>query len=166
MTYPAAPQQPTRRRPWVLIIGATLLLVALLLCSVGGFMSLGPVKDLADRPEQTAPQTVQLTQGDTRAVWSQTSGATCTVTGPGGPVSDSSSGGSSMTWGDKTLERVMSFEADQTGDFTVSCTAPFVIGDNVSVGGIVMASIGSALCCISVVLLVVGLVLWLSRRRT
>lgn len=166
MTYAMPPQPARRGKPWLLIIGSTLLLISLLLCAVGGFMGLGPVKELADQPEQTAPHSVQLAEGDSRAVWSQTSGTSCTVTGPSGPVSDSSSGSSSTTWGDKSFERVMSFEADQSGDYTVSCTAPFVVGDNVSMGGIVMASIGGLLCCLSAVLVLVGFVLWLMKRRT
>lgn len=91
------------------------------MCAAGGFLGVRPLMDLADQPEQTAPQTVQLAQGDSRAVWSQTQGA--------------------------------------------SCTAPFVVGEDMSVGGIVMGTFGSMLCCFAVVILAVGLVLWLSRRR-
>lgn len=99
------------------------------------------------------------------AVWSETATASCTVTGPAGAVSDSGTGDQSVTAGDKTLHRVMAFDAEQGGGYTISCTAPFVVGDNLSVGSIVMASIGGALCCLAVVVTVIGLVVWLRRRR-
>lgn len=163
---PHSPPPATRGRPWVLIVGSVLLLISLLLCAVGGFLGVGPIMDLADQPESTAPQTVQLAQGDSRAVWSQTQGASCTVRGPDAAmVTDSSTGESSASWGGKSFERVMSFEADTAGDYTVSCTAPFVVGEDMSVGGIIMATFGSMLCCFAVVIVAVGLVLWLRRRR-
>ncbi|WP_156466082.1 hypothetical protein [Janibacter sp. Soil728] len=167
MSFPQYSPQPAERgRPWVLIVGSVLLLVSLLMCAVGGFLGVRPLLDLADQPEQTAPQVVQLAQGDSRAVWSQTQGASCTVTGPDAAmVTDTSTGESSASWGGKSFERVMSFEADTAGDYTVSCTAPFVVGDDMSIGGIVMGTFGSMLCCFAVVILAVGLVLWLSRRR-
>lgn len=156
--------QPPKSRPWVLLVGAGMLLVALVLIIIGAFMAIGPVQDLADQPEQTAPYAVQLEQGEEAAVWSQTPGTSCTVDGPSGAVSDTSTGDATMTWGDRTLERVMSFEAAEAGEHTVSCTAPFVVGADSPTGGILVASLGSGLCCFSVVVLVVGLVVWMVRR--
>lgn len=167
MTYQPAPTQPGRGgTQWLFIVGVVLLLVALLMCGIGGFTGMRPALDLADKPEQTAPQSVQLEEGESVSVWSQTSSATCTVLGPGGPVSNSGTSEQNISLGDKEFHRVMAFDADRAGSYTVSCTAPFVVGDGIGVGGIVVAALGSGLCCLAVVLVVVGLVLWLRRRRS
>ncbi|MFX4286465.1 hypothetical protein ACQBJO_00480 [Janibacter sp. G349] len=166
MSYAMPPQQPTKRgTPWVLVTGLVILLISFVLCGIGGFAVLGQSQDLADEPMQTGAFTVTLEEGESVAVWSETESASCTVTGPAGAVTDSGSGDQTVTAGGKTLHRVMAIDADQAGSHTITCTAPFVVGDNLSVGSIVLASIGGALCCIAVVVTVVGLVLWLRRRR-
>ncbi|MEK4242606.1 MULTISPECIES: hypothetical protein [unclassified Janibacter] len=166
MSYAMPPQQPTKRgTPWVFVTGLVILLISFVLCGIGGFSVFGQSQELADEPMQTGSYSVTLEEGESVAVWSETATASCTVTGPAGAVSDSGTGDQSVTAGDKTLHRVMAFDAEQGGGYTISCTAPFVVGDNLSVGSIVMASIGGALCCLAVVVTVIGLVVWLRRRR-
>lgn len=165
MSY-AVPQQSTSPtgKPWTLIIGGILALLALLLCCGGGLLSIGPVQDLADQPVRTGSHTVQLDEGESTGVWSESETTSCSALGPNGPVSDSGSSTQSVTWGGKELERVMRVEADRSGSYTISCSAPFVVGEGFPVGGIVTAAVGGFLGCISLVVLVVGLALWLIKR--
>lgn len=166
MSYALPDQPPAKKKtPWVLIIGGVLGLIAIVLCAVGGFLTFSPVQDLAEQPQRTGSHEVQLDEGESIGVWSEDASASCTAAGPAGPVSDSGGSTQTVTWGDTELERVMLVEADQSGSYTISCSAPFVVGDGLPVGGVVTAALGGALCCIAVVVLVVGLVIWLTKRK-
>lgn len=166
MTY-AMPHQPVRRgKPWLLIIGAVLLLASLALCGIGGFTTLAKGKEITDSPEYTGSHVVQIDAGDSVAVWSTDDLASCTAVGPGGPISDSGGASQTVTWGETELERVMLVEADQSGEHTITCTSPFHLGDDLSMGGFAALGIGSLLCCLSGVLVVIGFVLWLMKRRS
>lgn len=165
MSY-SMPQQPVRRgKPWLLISGAVLLLVSLALCGIGGFTTFSQGQDLADQPEQTGSHTVQLAADESIAVWSSSETNACSATGPGGPVSDAASGTQNVSMGGTPLYRNMVIEADQAGDYTITCASPFVVGDSLGVGGFAALGIGSALCCLASILVIIGFVLWLIKRK-
>ena len=168
MSYPPPQQQtpPTRRgSPVVLLIGLAIMVVAALLLVIGGFRLFSFSSDLVDKPEQTTPQTVTLEEGETIAMWSTAEYVSCTVTGPAGEVPDRSFGDETVSWGGKELHRQRVFEAQQDGEHTISCSGPFVVGGTLPKSSMVMMSGGGVLCCPGVLVLVVGLVLWLRRRR-
>lgn len=165
MSY-ATPQPAKRGTPWTLIIGGIIALLAVLLCCAGGFLTFGPVQDLAEQPMQTGSHVVELEEGESTGVWSENEFASCSASGPSGPVSDSGSAGQSVTWGDTELERIMLVEAEESGSYTITCSAPFVVGDGLPTAGVVTASIGGFLCCIGTVVTVIGLVLWLVKRKS
>lgn len=161
------PPQPAARRgtPWTLIIGGVIALLAVLLCVGGGILTVGPVQDLVDQPMRTGSHVVELEEGESVGVWSEDDLATCSVTGPSGPVDDAGGADQSVTWGDRELGRVMVVEAEESGSHTITCSAPFVVGEGFPVPGVIAMVIGGSLCCISVVVIVIGLVLWLTKRR-
>ena len=164
---PAIDRPARKGHPWLLIIGGGLAVIALLLCGAGGIGTFSQVKGLADATPVTGPHTVQLQQGESVSVWSEVEGAAgCTATGPGGdPVGDSAVGTQSFSWGDREVHRVMKVEAAQSGDHTIMCAQPFVVGDGISVGGIVLGAAGGGLGCLAVLVLGIGLSLWLVRRK-
>lgn len=169
MSY-VAPQYPSTPpakggKPWLLIVGAVLAIIAVALCCVGGFMTVGSGQDLANSPEYTGSHTVTLQEGDTRAVWSSDESASCSVTGPSGSVSDASGSTQTTSWGEEQYHRVFAIEADQAGDYTINCASPFRVGDSLSTGGFIGMGVGAGLGCIAVVLMGIGLVLWLTRRK-
>ncbi len=128
-------------------------------------MTVGSGQDLADSPEYTGSHTVTLQEGDTRAVWSSDESASCSVTGPSGSVSDASGSTQTTSWGEEQYHRVFAIEADQAGDYTINCASPFRVGDSLSTGGFIGMGVGAGLGCLAVVLMGIGLVLWLTRRK-
>ncbi len=175
MSYTPPPSSPYEQpagapakggRPVLLIIGGAVLLLSLLLCGIGGFRMVGGMQGLAEEPERTGSHTITAAEGDTISVWAEPDAAiSCTVDGPSGPLADESSASMSSTVGDRELERVMAVNATEAGDYTVSCNEPFVVATNVSMSGLWIASVGGALCCLGSVLAIVGLIVWLSRRK-
>lgn len=158
---------PKKGKPWLLIVAGLVLLVSLVLCGIGALNVFSTMKDLADQPMQTGTQTVQLDEGESTDVWvDQATGGSCTATAPdGSPIRSSSTVTQDVAWGDKELTRAMTFEATQSGDHTISCTTPFVVGKGISMGGSALTFVGGALCCLGSVLAIIGLVLWLVRRK-
>ena len=159
--------QPAKKnRPWLLIIGGVLGLIALLLCGFGGFATYAHAKEIADATPVTGSQAVHLDEGESIAVWSEVEGNACSATEPSGAeVSDAGVGAQSVTWGDREMHRAMKVEATQAGDHTITCSLPFVVGESVSWSGVAIAVIGGGLACLSVILVVIGFVLWLMRRK-
>ena len=88
-----------------------------------------------------------------------------TVTGPSGSVSDASGSTQTTSWGEEQYHRVFAIEADQAGDYTINCASPFRVGDSLSTGGFIGMGVGAGLGCLAVVLMGIGLVLWLTRRK-
>lgn len=168
MSVPPAYQPPpkkSRAHLWVLGIGGVIVVLSLLLCAGGGFGTFSAAKDLIDQPMHHGSYSVSLEDGESASVFSEDELATCTASGPNGPVEDTAVADENVTFGDRDLHRVMAFDADGSGDYTVNCSAPFVVGDGVSVVGIVVASIGGLLCCLGSVTVIIGFVVWLVRRR-
>lgn len=166
MSY-AMPQQPTKRgKPWTLIIGGVLTLLALLLCCGGGIPTVGYASDLMDAPEHNGSHTVQLDEGESAAVWVEAgTGTTCSVHGPSGSVSNEGGSSQSVNVNERELERAFAFDAPSDGSYTISCTGTFVVGDSMPMAGVIAMGLGGALCCISVIVLIIGLVLWLNKRK-
>ncbi|WP_068249459.1 hypothetical protein [Janibacter corallicola] len=168
MSVPPAYQPPpkkSRAHAWVLGIGGVLVLLSLLLCAFGGFGAFNAAKDLVDQPMHHGSYTVALEDGESTSVFSEDELATCTASGPNGPVENTAVADENVSFGDRDLHRVMAIDADGSGDYTINCTAPFVVGEGVSVAGIVAASIGGALCCLGSVVVIIGLIIWIVRRR-
>lgn len=166
MTYAMPPQPAKKGKPWTLIIGGIVALIALLLCCGGGIPLFSWASDLMDAPERTGSHSVQLDEGESVAVWVEAdTGTTCSATGPGGPVSSEGVSDQTMSVNDRELERELSFEAEESGSYTINCTGTFVVGDDLPVGGISVAAIGGALCCLSSILVIVGGILWLTKRK-
>lgn len=165
MSYAMPPQPAQQGKPWTLIIGGIIAVVSLLLCCGGGFLFFGPVQDLVEQPMHNGSHVVQLEEGESTGVWSENDLASCSATGPSGPVTDSGGASQTVTWGDTELERIMAIEADESGSYTITCSAPFVVGEGFNVPGVILSSVGGFFCCLSVVLLVVGGILWLTRRK-
>ena len=168
MSYPPAyqpPQKKSRAHVWVLGIGGVLLVISLLFCAGGGFGTFNAAKDLVDQPMHHGSYTVALEDGESTSVFSEDELATCTASGPNGPVENTAVADENVSFGDRDLHRVMAIDADGSGDYTINCTAPFVVGEGVSAVGIVAATIGGLLCCLGSVVLIVGLVIWIVRRR-
>lgn len=166
MSY-AMPPQPTKAgKPWTLIIGGVVALIALLLCCGGGIPTANYVTDLMDAPEHNGSHSVQLDEGESAAVWVEAgTGTTCSVTGPSGPVSNDGVSSQTVTVNNRDLEREFAFEAPSDGSYMVTCSGTFIVGDSLPIGSVAALGIGGAVCCLSVVLLVVGLILWLRRRN-
>lgn len=162
------PQQPAARagKPWTLIIGGVVILLALLLCCGGGIPTIGYVTDLMDAPEHTGSHSVQLDEGESAAIWVEAdSGTSCSVTGPSGSVSNEGGADQTVSLNGQELERAFAFDAPADGSYAITCTGTFIVGDSMPMTTVVLMGIGGALGCIGVVVLVVGLVLWLSRRK-
>lgn len=163
MTSAPAPQ-PKSTKPKVLIAGLVTAVIAVLLCGGGAAMIYLQGKAIADAPVHQGSHTVQLEEGESTAIWSQRT-IGCTVVGPEGPVRDSGSSSQSVDVAGTQWERVFAIDAESAGDYEITCSGPFVTGDSVSFAGLVPAAIGAGLGCISVVVVIIGLVLWLSKRR-
>lgn len=162
--FPPAPAQK-RGRPWLIIIGGVLVVLALLLCVVGGVTTFTGVQDLAEQEPHTGSYTIQLEEGESTGVWSEDPATSCTATGPTGDVTDPAFGTSTVTWGDTELTKAIEVDATTTGEYTISCTSPFVVGDGFSAGSIITGVIGGAVCVLASLLLLVGVILWAVRRR-
>lgn len=163
---PAIERPAKKGHSWLLLIGGVLALIGLVLCGFGGFATYGHAKEIGDAPMVTGSQTVHLDEGESAAVWSEVEGNACSATGPSGAeVSDSGVGTQSLTWGDREMHRAMQVEATRTGDHTITCAMPFVVGESVSWSGVAMAVVGGGLGCLAVVLVAIGLSLWLVRRK-
>lgn len=166
MSYAMPPQPAKRGKPWTLIIGGVLTLVALLFCLGGGIPTVSYAADLIDAPQHNGAHTVQLDEGESAAVWVEAgTGTTCSVNGPSGPVSNDGGSSQSVNVNDRELERAFAFDAPSDGSYTISCSGTFVVGDSMPVLATVAMGIGGLLCCISVVMLIIGLVLWLNKRK-
>lgn len=162
---PAIERPAKKSHPWLLIIGGVLALIALLLCGVGGIGTFSQVKGIADATPITGAHTGQVEDGESLSVWSEAEADVCTATGPDGDsVGNTAMGTQSFSWGDREVHRVMKVEAAQTGDHTITCSLPFVVGDGIFVGGIVLAVIGGGLGLLAVVPIGIWLSLWLVRR--
>ncbi|NYF98183.1 hypothetical protein [Janibacter cremeus] len=152
-------------RPTTLIVGLVLAVLALLLCVGGaGFLFL-EVQDVTDEPVHEGSHTIQLEAGESTAVWSSHAQATCSVAGPDGPVSDSGTASQTVTFGGQELQRIFAIDAGSAGSYAISCSAPFIVADSLNMGAFVPVALGSGLCCFSVFVIIVGLVLWLSKRK-
>lgn len=154
-------------KPWLLISGGIIVLLSLVLCGIGGFMAVPQMQDIGEAEQITGSTTVTLEEGESTNAWvEEGSYATCSAIAPdGSSVPDASNGEQTVSWGNDSYERAFAIEAEQSGQYTISCSAPFVLGDGISTGGILVASGGGVLCCIGFLVLVIGLVLWLVRRK-
>jgi len=168
MSVPPAYQPPpkkSRAHVWVLGIGGVIVVLSLLFCAGGGLGVFNAAKELIDQPMHHGSYTVQLDEGESTSVYSEDESATCSATGPEGPVSDSSVANESVAFGDRDLHRVMAIDAEGSGDYTIQCSAPFVVGEGVSTVGIVLATVGGLLCALGSIVVIVGVILWIVRRR-
>lgn len=167
MSYAMPPQSAKKPgKPWVLIIGGITALIALLFCCGGGVPTATWASDLMDAPERAGSHSVQLDKGDSVAVWVEAgSGTSCRVTGPSGPVSNEGSSDQTMTVNDRELQREFSFDAPSDGSYMITCSGTFVVGDDLPVLGVSAMGIGGALCCLSSILVIVGGILWLTKRK-
>lgn len=159
------PHPARKKRPWLLIIGGVLAVLSLLLCFGGGFGVFSGVQDLADQQAHNGSHTVQLDEGESTGVYAENPATTCTATGPDGPVPDSADASETVSWGDTELVRVMEVEATTTGEYTISCSDAFVVGEGLPIGSMVVAIIGGAVCVLASILLIIGVILWAVRRR-
>ncbi|HIZ99118.1 MAG TPA: hypothetical protein H9805_11145 [Candidatus Janibacter merdipullorum] len=167
MSY-AMPPQPAQKsgKPWTLIIGGVITLLAILLCCGGGIPMASYASDLMDAPEHQGAHTLQLDEGESAAVWTEAgAGTTCSVSGPSGSVSNEGSAEQTLTVNGKELERTFAFDAPADGSYTVTCSGTFVVGDSMPMAAVAVMVGGGALGCLAVVLVIVGLVLWLSKRK-
>ncbi|MBM6545065.1 hypothetical protein JNO54_02780 [Janibacter sp. YIM B02568] len=157
---------PRRGKPWLLIIGGLVLLLSLVLCTVGGVMTVQAAGDLADAPVRTGSHTVVSDGSEAVTVWApKGEGTRCEVTGPSGPVTEEETTAlDSVAAGDSEYEYVTGFTTDEAGDYVVSCSGPFVVSE-FSMTGAIIALVGGSLCCLGVVLAGIGLLLWLIRRK-
>lgn len=163
--YPP-PASPTKGgKPWLLVLGAVLALLAIVLCCGGGALTFSKGKAITESTEYTGSHTLALEEGDSIAVWSTDDLNVCSATGPAGPVSDAGGASQTITWGDAEYERVMAIDATEAGDYTITCSSPFVVSDSLTNVGFIGMGVGGLLGCLSVVLLVIGFVLWLTRRQ-
>ena len=166
MTYAMPPQPAKKGKPWTLIIGGIVALIALLLCCGGGVPTVSWASDLMEAPERNGSHSVTLDEGESVAVWVEAgTGTTCSATGPGGPVSSEGISEQTMNVNERELEREMSFEAEESGSYTITCSDTFVVGDDLPVGGAAVMAIGGAFCCLSSILIIVGGILWLTKRK-
>lgn len=164
MTPTLPPQPKSSSRPTVLIIGLVTAVVAVLLCGGGAGSFYLQGKAVQDAPVREGSHTVELESGESTAIWSiQPNG--CSVAGPDGPVIDSSSATMSVDSEDGEIHRIFAIDATQSGSYEITCSGPFVVAESLSVGGLLPAAIGAGLGCLSIVVIIIGLVLWLVRRR-
>lgn len=165
-SYPAPHAQPKKRRPWLLIIGALIMILSAALGALGLFLGISPAAELTDEQPITGSTVINLEEGESTNVWSESVATSCTVTGPdGAPVSDSGTGTQTISLNDTSLHRVMKIEASAGGDHTVSCSNPFVLGEGISPAWLAMGPIGGLGCCLGLVLTIIGFVLWLVNRN-
>lgn len=161
------PGEPARRgKPWLLIIGGLVLLLSLVLCSIGGLMTVRAAGDLSDEPMRTGSHTVAAQSGEVVSVWApKDAGTTCQATGPSGPVlTEGDVTGLSIEAGGSEYEQVYGFTTQAAGDYVISCDGPFVVAD-FAMTGVIVALVGGSLCCLGSVLAGIGLLMWLSRRK-
>lgn len=163
--YQPAPQKKSRAHVWVLGIGAAIAIISILLCVGGGFSVFSDAKDLVDQPMHHGSHTVQLEEGETTDVYSESQMTSCTATGPNGPVADKGVANETISMGNKELHRAMKIEAQASGDYTITCSDPFVVGEGFSVGGLFLMIASVFGCIIGSILLLVGVVIWALRRR-
>lgn len=164
---PSPYQQPGRKRgkPWTLIIGLLLGLIAAVLMAVGGWQAYQSVADLNEAPRQTGEQTVTLEEGQTQVVWAESTDVRCEASGPDGAVQDTSVGDLSIETGGESLVPVLTITATSDGDYTIACNGEYVVGDQISIGGSLTLLAGGLLCCLATLLIILGLILWLVRRN-
>lgn len=168
MSY-AMPPQPAQKagKPWVLIIGGVTALLAVLMCCGGGIPTVSYTADLMDAPEYQGAHTLQLDEGESTAVWTESgTGTTCSVSGPSGPVNNEGSSDQTLTVNGKDLQRTFAFDAPSDGSYTVTCSGTFIVGDSLPMAGILAMAAGGGIGCLAFVLLVVGFVLWLNKRKS
>lgn len=166
MSYAMPPQPAKKGKPWTLIIGGIVALIALLLCCGGGIPTVGYASDLMDAPERNGSHSVQLDEGESVAVWVESgTGTTCSAIGPGGSVSNEGITDQTVTVNDRELERELGFEAEESGSYTITCSGTFVVGDDLPMGAVTIMAIGGAFCCLASVLVIVGGILWLTKRK-
>lgn len=167
MSY-AAPQQsePRRGSPWLLIIGGILALIATLVCCGGLFFTGSYAMDLQDATKHTGSHTMQLEKDESVALWvEEGSGAACSVSGPSGAVSNDAGSDQTLSINGEDYQRAFAFDAPQEGTYTASCTGTYVVGESLPMGSVGVMGIGGALCCVSVIVIVIGLVVWLKKRN-
>lgn len=151
-----------RRRPWTMIIGGVLVLLAVASWALAMGLMVKEAADVESLPLQTETQTVQLVAGDSTRVFSESEQARCTVDGPGEQQTNDGYPTAPLELGSGDLHRVMTVDADESGEYAVECTAGFVL--HAQGNAWVPLPIGCALGCVGFVTFVIGLVLWLVRR--
>lgn len=163
--YEQPGQAPRRGKPWLLIISGVVSALALLLCAVGGFLTFGTIADLDGATTYTGSTTVTLSEGEKKSVFSQGESDICTVSGPGGMVDSGTATDVSVAWDQDEWHQVASFTAETDGAYTVTCGDQFVVIDAPSTAGSLIGIAGGVLCCLGGIGLVIGLILWLTRRK-
>ncbi|WP_125932748.1 hypothetical protein [Janibacter indicus] len=159
---PDSATAPARRRPWTMIVGGGLVLLAVASWALGMGLLLKEAHDIESLPLQTDTQTVQLEAGESTRVISESEQARCTVEGPGGRETNDGYPTAPIDLGSGDLYRVMAVDAEEGGEYAVECTAGFVL--HAQGNAWVPLPIGCALGCVGFVTFVIGLVLWLVRR--
>lgn len=162
VTPPGHASTPTRRRPWLMIIGGVLVLLAILSWVLGTSLLTTEASDIESLDRGTDPRTVQLDAGESTQVYAESAQARCTVDGPEGRETNDGTDATRLSLGSGELYGVMTVDAEESGDHVVECTAGFVVHDQP--GGWVWLPLGCAVGCLGFVLFLVGLVLWLVRR--
>lgn len=101
--------------------------IAVLLCGGGAGSFYLQGKAVQDAPVRQGSHTVELESGESTAIWSvQPNG--CSVTGPEGPVHDSSSASMSVDSEDGEIHRIFAIDASQSGSYEITCSGPFEVG--------------------------------------
>lgn len=159
----AAPLQTApARRPWLMVIGGVMVLLAVASWALAMGLMIKEAHDVESLPLQTSTQTVRLDAGGSTRVFSESAQARCTVDGPGGRETNDGYPAARLELGSGELYRVMTVQADEAGEYAVDCAAGFVL--HAQGAAWVALPIGCALGCLGFVLFVVGLALWLTRR--
>lgn len=153
---------PAARRPWLMIIGGVLVLLAVASWLLAMGLMVMEARDVEALPLETDTQTVRLEAGESTRVFSESAQARCTVDGPGGQETNDGYPVARLELGSGELHRVMTVDAEESGEYTVDCTAGFTLHAQGSAW--VALPLGCALGCVGFVVFVVGLVLWLVRR--
>lgn len=144
-------------------MGVIVLLLAIA-AGVAGAMNTMKISDELAESEGYAGNVsaqLQLNDGDRRTVWVDSETSSCTVnTAPLEKPSSTITVGSN----DGTFYRAGTIEAENQGNYAISCNTPFVISSFDGAGGVVggvFGIIGAVfLGLFSVLLLVVGAIMW------
>lgn len=160
---PARPVPTKRRRPWLMIIGAVLIIIAVASAATATVLGFREAQAIESQEMDVNAQTVTLEEGDSATVYSESPDAQCTSDGPEGQRTNTGESATKLSMGSGDRYDVMTVEADASGDYSVECRAGFVVHEG-SYGWAFGFPIGCALGCLGFVLFVIGLVLWLVRR--